>query len=1200
MAQYDGSIRINTKINTDGVKKGVSEIKSQLSSLSAYVKKAFSGVGNGIKTGISGISSAIKKFGTGIRQQVSRTDKDIGGFSGTVKKFGTAVASAFAVGKIAQFGKTMTELGSDLQEVQNVVDVTFTSMSENVDNFARKAAVSAGLSETMAKRYVGTFGAMAKSFGFTESEAYNMSTALTQLSGDVASFYNITQDEAYTKLKSVFTGETETLKDLGVVMTQNALDAYAMANGYGKTTSAMTEQEKVALRYRFVLQQLSAASGDFVRTSDSWANQIRILKLQFQSFMAAIGQGLINLLTPVIKALNVLMGKLVAAANTFKKFTEKITGKKAASGGTSAGIISSSGSIGELPEEYNNAASAADNLANSTENIADATKDAEEAAEGYLNPLDDINKIGEQEKDLGNLDFGINEPDIPVGDLGNFDLGEMAEEASDDVESVFSKFFEPLKKAWSREGKFVMDSWKYALGEVWKLLKDIGRDFLKVWNQPATIDMLADMLHILGDIGLIVGNIAGKFREAWNYNNTGLHILENIRDIAAIIVHNFRDLADYTVEWSKTLDFKPLLTSIETLTASLKRFADFVSGTLVDFAKYFILPLTSWTLSEQGLPRLFNILASFMNSVDWEGLRAALKSLYQALEPYAEEIGKGLLDFIESMKDESVDFFNFLPGAIQRAADALKAGDLAAAFYEFGSISGEAVKMAFNNIKHAIESINWGEIGTLIASFINGIDWMGVGQSFFGSIASAINGAIDLLYNFISTTDWRAIGTAFGTNLSNAWASIDWAQAGALVGEAFKAFFNFIATTIENIDWFAVGESVKSFLINIDWAGIAQAVFEVIGAALAAQYALIGNLIFSAISSAIEYIREKIEECGGNIALGILKGIVYALAGIGEWIVNNILIPFLNGFKKAFGIHSPSTVMEEQGKYIMEGLFNGISSLVGKVVSIFSDIKGKIVGKWEEIRKSTEEKWRNICTTVKGRLEELKANVRTGAENVKTNVQNAWDNIARKTSTTWQDIKGKLEGTWRNLKANASTAFSGIADSVKQAWSGLGDSTKRAWEGLATIIKKPINAIIGFANRLIEAVATMVNNVAKMLNSLHVDIPDWVPGIGGGKLGFNLPTWTPGHIPYLAQGTVVPPNREFMAVLGDNKKETEVVSPLSTIEQAVENAMRRNGGGQEITIKVPVYLDGKQITELVVKHGKIQQMSTGKNIFALG
>lgn len=149
-------------------------------------------------------------------------------------KVGATIAAGFAVKKLVDFGKECVNLGSDLAEVQNVVDVVFTTMSAKVDKFAKSAAASYGLSETMAKKFTGTYGAMAKAFGFTEAQAYDMSTTMTALAGDVASFYNISQDEAYTKLKSVFSGETETLKDLGIVMTQTALDAYALANGYGK------------------------------------------------------------------------------------------------------------------------------------------------------------------------------------------------------------------------------------------------------------------------------------------------------------------------------------------------------------------------------------------------------------------------------------------------------------------------------------------------------------------------------------------------------------------------------------------------------------------------------------------------------------------------------------------------------------------------------------------------------------------------------------------------------------------------------------------------------------------------------------------------------------------------------------------------------------------------------------------------------
>lgn len=286
MSKADGSVIIDTHIDTKGVDEGTEKIKDKLGSAGKESEKA----GEKIK---------------GAGKESEQTGKIIGGdLVSSFLKLGKTLAASAVVGAVVDFGKECIELGSDLEEVQNVVDVTFETMSDDVNQFARDAQKSAGLSEKMAKQYVGTFGAMADSFGFTETEAYEMSTALTQLTGDVASFYNLSQDEAMNKLKGVFTGETEALKELGVVMTQTALDNYALANGFGKTTAQMTEQEKVALRYQFVMDQLSAASGDFVRTQDSWANQSKILALQWESLMATIGSGLIDALMPGMEFLN--------------------------------------------------------------------------------------------------------------------------------------------------------------------------------------------------------------------------------------------------------------------------------------------------------------------------------------------------------------------------------------------------------------------------------------------------------------------------------------------------------------------------------------------------------------------------------------------------------------------------------------------------------------------------------------------------------------------------------------------------------------------------------------------------------------------------------------------------------------------------------------------------------------------------------
>ena len=271
-----------------------------------------------------------------LRSLGKTTKSQTAGITSSFGKIAAAAVGAFSVGAIVNFSKACIQLGSDLAEVQNVVDVTFGSMSGKVNDFAKNAMTSFGLSEKVAKEYMGQFGAMSKAFGNTEQMAYDQAAALTGLAGDVASFYNMSTDEAFTKLKSVYTGETETLKSLGVVMTQAALDEYALQQGIGKTTKEMSEQEKVALRLSFVTDRLSGAAGDFARTSDGWANQTRVLSLRFDALKATIGQGLIKVLRPVVQMLNELISKLQVFADAFYNLTVKIFGDAGGAGSAAA------------------------------------------------------------------------------------------------------------------------------------------------------------------------------------------------------------------------------------------------------------------------------------------------------------------------------------------------------------------------------------------------------------------------------------------------------------------------------------------------------------------------------------------------------------------------------------------------------------------------------------------------------------------------------------------------------------------------------------------------------------------------------------------------------------------------------------------------------------------------------------------------
>ncbi len=414
--------------------------------------------------------------------------KQMSGINSLAKKAGVALAGAFAVKQVVDFGKECVKLGSDLSEVQNVVDVTFPKMKAQVNDFAKSAAGNFGLSETMAKKFAGAYGAMSKSFGFTEKEAYNMSTALTGLAGDVASFYNLSQDEAYTKLKSVFTGETETLKDLGVVMTQNALDAYAMANGYGKVTAKMSEQEKVALRYKFVQDQLSASAGDFLRTSDSWANQTRLLSLQFEALKASIGQGLINVLAPVLKVINTVIGKLSVLAEKFAELTGHAFGKQDMSGAAD--------SMGEV----------ADGASEASENVSGVGKAAKKASKELKRSMmsfDKMNKLSDSSKDSGGSSGGASGGKKTAGTT------EQAGKGTSGMLDGLQKKYEALSKLFAKGFNLGAGNISGAVKSIKGHLKSIGSSLKEIFTDKAVSAAFKKMVSLfVVNVGKVVGSIA--------------------------------------------------------------------------------------------------------------------------------------------------------------------------------------------------------------------------------------------------------------------------------------------------------------------------------------------------------------------------------------------------------------------------------------------------------------------------------------------------------------------------------------------------------------------------------------------------------------------------------------------------------------------------------------------------------------------
>lgn len=512
--------------------------------------------------------------------------------------------------------------------------------------------------------------------------------------------------------------------------------------------------------------------------SNSFANSIQSIKNSLSTMGNQIAAAFAPIIQAVIPWLNQLISVLSVAMSYVSQFIAALTGKGTYIRAKKVQDAYGASLGGTTKKE--------EEVANNADDMSDALDDSAKSAKkvrGALAAFDDLDVLEKQDESTDAAADKIKDLNNQLKDLGSGaggDMGDLFEEvpiegsifdAVEKLKDILAQLFTPLKEAWEREGEFVMDSWKYALKEIWQLIKDIGRDFLTMWNQDATVRMFADILHIVGDIGLVIGNIANALDEAWNENQTGLRILENIRDIFAVIIKNIREAADFTVEWSKTLDFSPLLESVEHLTRALVPFADFVSGTLADFYTEFLLPLASWTLSEDGIPRLINILGDFMDAVDWEALRTSLRNLYSALEPYAENVAEGLINFLEEVKNFGVDFLNSLPGPIQKLADALKSGDpekvrsWATTLLEF-IVSVKALKTAFEGfeiVKSGLALFGTGGMASTIASTApeaaEGISLLATAFGYLTTTLSSLAAASVLIDPFLND-----LGIAAGAN----------------------------------------------------------------------------------------------------------------------------------------------------------------------------------------------------------------------------------------------------------------------------------------------------------------------------------------------------------------------------------------------------------------------------------------------------
>ena len=461
-------------------------------------------------------------------------------FGGLGKKIGAALG----VAAVTKFTKSCLDLGSDLAEVQNVVDVTFSSMREEINEFAKTAITQFGISETSAKQYTSTIGAMLKSMGIGTQQAVKMSQVMAGLSADMASFYNLNADDAFYKIRAGISGETEPLKQLGINMSVANLEAYALSQGISKAYNKMSQQEQTLLRYNYLLSVTADAQGDFARTSDSWANQTRILSEQFNALKATLGQGLIAAFTPIVRGLNIVIAKLRVAAGYFKSFMELIFGAQSVSDGTG---------MSSVAEDVSNIISDASDASGAVEGVGDAAKSAGKKAKGALASFDELNQLNisdDSDSDVGSGALGLEN----MGGAVDVDLGETVEQ-TDTLTTMFNGVIAQLNTIKDLFVKGFKISFETAdLDGLDKAIGNVKAGFMNAFSDGSILSSFTNMLN---SIALSAGATVGAYASigvtiATNLiGGIGTYLNQNSQYIKDRLIGIFDARAEISNMWTK-------------------------------------------------------------------------------------------------------------------------------------------------------------------------------------------------------------------------------------------------------------------------------------------------------------------------------------------------------------------------------------------------------------------------------------------------------------------------------------------------------------------------------------------------------------------------------------------------------------------------------------------------------------------------
>lgn len=527
------------------------------------------------------LSASLKSFSTVAKTAKTRS-------LSLASAIGTLYAKFWLLFRAFKLLKNAMDLSSDLTEVQNVVNATFGSYSSVLEKFADTAISSYGISELSAKKTASTFQAMGTAMGFSQGKMADMSVELTKLSADMASFYNVSQEDVAEDLNAVFTGMTRPLRQYGLDLTEATLKEWALKNGMDANIDSMSQAQKTMLRYQYVMANTKVAQGDFAKTQMTWANQTKILVENFKALGTVIGGPLTNALKPFVIALNEVMAALIAFSETVSNSLGKIFGWQYESG--------SSG----LATEYEDASDYASDMADSASSTAKSVDDIKKG----LRAFDELKTIS-IESSSGSGGAGS----------GSGSTGTTSASASGTwtrTESLFEEYESALDNLY-KLGDYIGNTLTNTLNNIdWNDVYEGARNF-----GTGLADFLNGLIspELFYSVGRTIANSLNtviqaslSFADSINFASLGKSIGSSINGF--FLNFNFKDLAESINYWVdgietliieavKEIDFIKILGNIFSGIGSLDIDTSLILGALA--APALISGITKLTTKVSGL-----------------------------------------------------------------------------------------------------------------------------------------------------------------------------------------------------------------------------------------------------------------------------------------------------------------------------------------------------------------------------------------------------------------------------------------------------------------------------------------------------------------------------------------------------------------------------------------------------------------------